>query len=225
MKIKSGLKKLDNKAADFLPIRLIVSLVVIVAITGLMGFGLYNLSITQSENQVDQECKELISSLNSMVAKGEPRDVYDVSGTRGSTRVVELDLPDNLLYLSFGMDPDPLNNGKLRSGLDGEGNVIFYKLEGGSKKSIWLDEDFKFREGLLYSKNPDKWIIIPSSLCDPEGYVISDGGETTITFELVKDGQENLILIHARDEFFGGLNNNIIQIINKYLNLLRSYVF
>ncbi len=224
MKIKSGLKKLDNKAADFLPIRLIVSLAIIAAITGLMGIGFYNLSITSSENHVDQECKELIASLNSMVSKGEPRGVYDVDGTRGSTRVVMLDLPDNLLYLSFGMDPDPFNNGKLRSGLEGEGNVIFFKVEGGSKKSIWLGEDFKFREGILYSKNPDKWIIIPYFLCDPEGYVISDGGETTITFELVKYGDENLILIHARDEFFGG-SNNIYQLINKYLKLLRLNVF
>lgn len=205
MKIISGLKKLDNKAADFLPVRLIVSLAIIAAITGLMGIGFYNLSITSSENQVDQECKELIASLNSMVSKGEPRELYDVSGDRGSTRVVEFDLPDNLLYLSFGVDPDPYNTGRLRSGLQDEGNVIFYKVEGGSKKSIWLDEDFKFREGILYSTGSNIWVMMPPMVFKETGYIIEKGGKTTLTFELVKYGDENLILIHARDKYFGGI--------------------
>lgn len=221
MKFLSGLRKLDEKAADVLPIRLIVSIAIIAAVTGITGFGLYNMSITSSENQVDHECKDLISSLNSMVEKGEPRELYDLDDL-GSTRVEEFTLPDNLLYISFGMDPDPLNNGKLRSSLEGKGNVIFYKVEGGSKKAIWLDEDFKFREGILYSKNPDKWIMLPPSLFAPTGYVIQDGGGTTITFELVKYNNENLILIHATDEFFGGIN---YQSLAKLLKILNLYVF
>lgn len=205
MNHKKLIKKLDNKAVDFLPMRIIVSIAIITAITGLTAYGLYSASINNSENQIDQQCKELISSLSSMAARGEPRDNSNINDGIGSIRVKEFNLPNNLLYLSFGVDPDPNNDGKLKTGLTEEGNVIFYRVEGGSKKTIWLDEHIKFREG-VYIEIFGGWFLIPG-LIHPTGHIIEEGGTTSITFEYIILNNESYVLIQSDDGYSGGVTS------------------
>lgn len=186
------MKKMDDVAADMIPTRLIISIAIIAAVTLLVAFGYRSLSITSAENQVEQECREVESELFSMIASGVARDVSKMSADDGTIRSCSLNLPDNLIYLSFGVDPDPDNDGKLQSGLTVNGTVMFYRVDGGSKKAVWLNEGFKFREGFLIG---NKWVINE----DGQGYILQGGGKSTIIFELVEKNNDIFILIHGND--------------------------
>jgi hypothetical protein len=63
-------------------------------------------------------------------------------------------LPERLEYLSFGVDPDPDNNGILNDTPPGlvtdNGDVIYYKLMGDGKRLIKLQDPVRIREGELY---------------------------------------------------------------------------
>jgi hypothetical protein len=188
------MRKIDDFAADMIPTRLIVSIAIIAAITLLVAFGYRVLSINSAENKVEQDCRGLESELFSMIASGVARDADDMNADDGTMRSYSFNLPDSLIYLSFGVDPDPDNNGKLGTGLTVNGSVIFYMVDGGSKKAVWLDERFKFREGLL---NSNTWVING----DGQGYIKQGGGKSTLIFELVKQNNESFILIHGTDSF------------------------
>jgi len=188
------MRKFDDFAADMIPTRLIISIAIIAAITLLIAFGYRVLSINSAENKVEQDCRGLESELFSMVASGVARDVDDMNADDGTIRSFSFNLPESLVYLSFGVDPDPDNNGKLETGLTVNGSVMFYMVDGGSKKAVWLNQNFKFREGIL---NSNKWIING----DGQGYIIQGGGKSTLIFELVSQKNESFILIHGTDNF------------------------
>ena len=97
-----------------------------------------------------------------------------------------------MIYLSFGVDPDPNNNGELQTGLTENGSTIFYRVAGGSKHVLWFEDEYRFREGIY---TDGKWVIND----DGQGYIITCGGKTTLTFELVLKNHETYILIHATD--------------------------
>jgi hypothetical protein len=126
-----------------------------------------------------------------MVASGVPRDVDDVNAVDGTKRVQTFTLPDSLVYLSFGGDPDPLNTGVVTLGVVDDGSAIIYRVEGGSKQVIWFPEKtYKFREGAYVS---DKWVINGAG----RSYVISGGGKTTLVFEYVQKNHVMYILIYG----------------------------
>ena len=190
------MKRFNDTAADMIPTRLIISIAIIAAVTLLVAFGYRTLSITSAENKVEHECRELESELFSMIASGVPRDLDYIYADDGTIRSYSFNLPDSLIYLSFGVDPDSDNNGKLSTGLTVNGSVIFYKVDGGNKKTIWLDESFKFREGLFKF---NRWVING----DGQGHIIEGGGgRTSLIFELVKQNNESFILIHSTDKFW-----------------------
>jgi len=186
------MRRLDNTSADILLIRLIVSLAIIAAIFFMVSFGYNFFEIVFSENQVETECNIIQSKIYTMLSGGVPRDLDEVNAAEGTKRCITFDLPDNLVYLSFGVDPDPDNDGYLKTGLTTDGAVIFYRINGGSKKVIWLDEKFKFREGKYDS---GKWIINGNG----QGYIITSAGTKTLNFELVEKNHENYVLIQADD--------------------------
>jgi len=186
------MKKIDDIAADMIPIRLIMSIVIIAAVTLLVAFGYMNFRISSAENKVEQECRAIESKLFSMIASGVARDVDELNADDGTIRSCSMNLPDNLIYLSFGVDPDPDNDGDLDTGLTVNGSVMFYRVDGGSKKAVWLDDDFKFREGLFFG---NKWIING----DGQGFILKSGGKSSLIFELVKKNNESFVLIHKND--------------------------
>ena len=131
-----------------IPIRMIISITIVTAIAVMIAIGYQNLSVIFAENQVENECHGLESSLYTMLGSGIARDVDELTAGEGTKRVYSFTLPDSLIYLSFGVDPDPANNGHLQTGLTENGSVICYKVQGGSKHIIWLPKDqFQFREG------------------------------------------------------------------------------
>lgn len=176
-----------------IPIRLIISITIIAAILVMIGVGTLTLRTYLAEHQVEQQCRLLESTLSTMVGSGVPRDVDEVNTAEGTKRVQTFILPDSLVYLCFGGDPDPANKGERNPGLTEDGAALFYRVEGGSKHVMWLPkETYKFREG-TYIDN--KWIIAEEG----QSYLLFGGGKTTLIFELVQKNHVNYILIQAND--------------------------
>lgn len=181
-------------AAEMLPVRLIMSSAMIAAIAILIGAAAGNLQVYLAEHDVEVACRSLQASLCTMVADGAFRDVNDPSSPEGTKRVHTLHLPDSVMYLSFGGDPDPANNGSQISALLESGSVIVSRVQGGSKKILWLPiETYKFRQGRYVN---DHWVI------DGQGssVIITTGGTITLVFECVQKQHQKYLLIHWSGE-------------------------
>ena len=187
------MKKIDNTASEVIPIRLIISIAIMAAIAFMLAVGYNNLSITLSENQIENQYITLESKLYTMLASGVTRDVDELNAGDGTMRTHTFDLPDNIVYLAFGIDPDPSNDGELTTGLTDDGSAVFYKVSNGNKHVIWISGDgFRFREG---NNTNGKWIINN----DEQGFILRNSGKTTLTFELVQKNHERYVLILAND--------------------------
>ena len=183
----------DKKGATFIPMRVMISIVLAAIIVAIAYVGLHNAMKEKEVSNVKKQCEELVAMLSTMVKSGDARNVENPFDSPGDTREYNFSLPSSLVYIGFGVDPDPDNDGVLESGLTYEGNCIFYRIEGRSKEVIWLEESIKFREGKYEN---GIWI-----LREPEGYIIDGGGKTTLIFELIEKKGEKYILIHAEDKY------------------------
>jgi len=186
---------MDSSAAEMIPIRLTISIAIVAAIVVMAAIGYNFFSIANAENQIENEFRTLQSSLYSMIGSGVARNVYEINVNEETKRVQTLNLPGNLVYLAFGVDPDPHNNGVLSTGLTENGSMICYQVSGGGKHILWLPGDqMQFREGIF---TDDKWVING----DGQGFILTQGGTTVLTFELVQQNSKVYILIHSTDTF------------------------
>ncbi len=129
-----------------------------------------------------------------MVGGGAVRDVDDLHAPEGAKRVQTITLPDSLLYLSFGGDPEASNTGVFSSDLIEDGAVIFYRVQGGSKQVIWLPkETFKFRKGALMDSH---WTVDGNG----QSLILHSPGTMTLVFERVQKNHKSYILIHNTDD-------------------------
>jgi hypothetical protein len=183
----------DSIAAEMIPIRLLISIAIIAAVAVLVGVGMVMLRTSLAQQQVEQQCQDLLSTLDTMVESGVPRDLTEWLAAEGTTRVQTLNLPDNLVYLCFGGDPDAENSGVLHPRLTEDGSVIFYKVQGGSKQVIWLARGrYRFREGRLSNTT---WVLNDGG----ESCIIDHGGISTLVVELVEKNHVTYLLIHGND--------------------------
>ncbi len=187
------MRRMNTAGVEMISIRLLISIIVITAIMLLVAIAFFHLRISLAEHQVEQECRLIQSALSTMVASGVARDVDAVDAPEGTLRIQTMMLPDTLVYLSFGGNPDPLNTGDLDPTLTEDGSVIFYKVQGGTTQVIWLPKDtYKFREGLSHGNT---WTMNMTE----ESFIIRHGGTITLEFELVQQHHVYYILIHAND--------------------------
>jgi hypothetical protein len=187
------IKPVNSLAVEMIPIRLLISIVVIAAIAVLLGVGLGVLRTSLAQGQVEQQCHELVAALDTMVQSGAARDVGNQFAPSGTVRVLTLSLPDSLVYLSFGGDPDVENTGVLHSRVTGDGSVIYYRVHDGSKQVMWLSLGrYRFREGLCSNST---WILKK----DAGNFIIDHGGTITLVFELVEQDHVMYVLIHGND--------------------------
>ncbi len=175
------MRKLDTQAADILPIRLIISISFIAAILVSLGIGLGNIQQILEEQEMQQVCSIIQSKLSSLTANGTPRDIDDLDSKEGSKRIYTLHLPDDIVFLAFGVDPDTMDN------LTEDGCLIVYKLSNGFKKIIWLPEEIRLRAGVY---NNGRWI--PSE----KGFILDKKGVTTLIFELIEKNHIEYVLIY-----------------------------
>lgn len=189
-----GMRTSNNHAADQLPIRLMMSLAIIAAIVVLIVGASGALRTFLAEQQTEAQCRQLEACLSTLAESGAFRDVDACHTAEGAIRVMTLSLPDSLVYLCFGGDPDPLDTGLYSSELVEDGAVIFYKVQGGSKQVIWLPEEtYKFREGAFVDH---RWVIHGEG----QSFIIRQGGTLTLVFERVQKNHMKYILIHTIDE-------------------------
>jgi len=188
-----SMRPVDSFAAEMIPIRLLISIAIVAAIAVPVWVGMGMLHTSLAQHQVEQQCHDLVSSLETMVRSGAPRDLEEGLATAGTIRIQTLVLPDNLMYLSFGGDPDAKNTGVLHPQVSEDGAVIVYKVQGGNKQVIWLPHGiYRFREGYLSNTT---WTLRG----DGESYILIDGGTSTLVFELVEKNHKTYILIHGND--------------------------
>jgi len=186
------MKKFNCYATETIPVRLIISIAIVSVIMLMVFFSFLNLKIILSENQIENDIRSLESKLCTMLSSGVARDVDETDAGHGTKRTHTFNIPENIIFLSFGCDPDENNDGILQTGLTEDGAVIYYKVSGGCKNVIWLDESFRFREGNFEKY---KWTINGFG----EGFIIDGSGELVLNFELVEKNHKTYILIHSND--------------------------
>lgn len=178
------MRVLDNQAADTLPIRLIISISFIAAFLLFLSIGLRNIQYVLEEYELEQRCSIIQSELYSMITSGIPRDLDDPDSKDGSKRIHTLHLPDDIIFLAFGVDPDTMDN------LTDNGCLIVYKLSNGFKKMIWLHDNIYLRAGVY---DNGRWIL------SQKGFILNENGDTTLTFELVEKNNIEYILIYTSE--------------------------
>jgi len=177
----------DTKGSTFIPMRALMSIVIAGVIGALAYAGFQQMEKIRAEKEMERICNELIASLSTMVASGNARDIHNPADGEGDSRTIDFSLPTKLVYLGFGVDPDPDNDGEMESKMLADGACIVYKIDGLSKKIFWLD-NIKFRKGIKNEKGI--WVID-----DQQGMVILREGKIKLTFELVKDFSGKYVLI------------------------------
>jgi len=188
----------NEQAIDTIPLKLIVYLTLIGMILLLAAIGLKNTVPPMDTSIMEQQITRIKPSIEQMQS-GYARDLADPNAPTGNIRSIEVTLPDSLEYLSFGVDPDPDNNGILTDTPPGlvtdNGNVIYYKLTGTGKNIIKLDDHVHLREGVV---NDNCWM--PNIVDGFHQALVVDGSSQTLTFELVSDRDMTYTLIHLTDD-------------------------
>jgi hypothetical protein len=181
-------------AIDHLPVRLVMSLALIAAIVCIFCGASGWMHTFLAEQQIEYQCRQLEASLRTMVQSGATRDVDDPLAVEGAKRVQRFILPDTLVFLSFGGNPDPTNQGWFTSELSGHGAAIFYKVQGGSTQVLWFPEEtFRFREGFCVDSH---WTLHDAGY----SFILHQGGKCELIFEHVEKNHENFILIYQTDD-------------------------
>lgn len=182
--------RLDNDAVEMLPSRLLISIAVIATIIFLVMNAWGTLQIFLAEHNVEQQCQVLVSSLSTMVEDGGFRDVDELNVADGDKRMQTFLLPDSLVYLCFGGDPEGGDADGFTPKLFEDGAVIFYRVQGGGKKVLWLPkETYKFREGIFFD---NRWGIKGTG----NSFMVSSSGAVSLVFERVQKNHRKYILVY-----------------------------
>ncbi len=206
----------DEQGIDTVPLKLVVYLVLVGVIIAIAAIGLKNAGPPMDEALIQRQMGELKSSFQQMQS-GYARDLVDPYAPTGNIRNFDLVLPDSLEYICFGVDPDPDNNGILTDTPPGletdDGNVIYYKLTGGSKTLVKLDNSVHLREGVF---SGGLWA--PNVVDGLQQALVIRGGSQSVTFELVYSRGDVYTLSHLTDDVdayiqpdnTGGLPNGLL---------------
>lgn len=210
----------DEHGIDTIPLKLVVYLVLVGIIIALTAIGLKNAGPPMDGALMERQLGGVKSGIE-LMQSGYARDLSDPYAATGNIRSFDLVLPERLEYLSFGVDPDPDNNGILNDTPPGlvtdNGDVIYYKLRGDGKRLIKLQDLIHIREGELVE---GRWL---SRSVDGLGQaVVLTGGSRSVTFELVYDRGTTYTLSHLRDNLnvyinpnsTGGLSHGLLVSVN-----------
>jgi len=192
----------DDSGAMEIPLRLVVYVILTAVILAIAIIGLSNLKPGMTTDTMEKQIGIIKVSLNAM-QYGSARNLIDPASPAGNLRTFNINLPEDIEYLAFGVDPDPDNNGNLTDTKENliteRGNVIFYKSWKGSKIRVPLEENIELREGLF---DRGRWILNNAN-GKQYGIVLRGNGKFSITFELVYDtgSKERYTLAHHIDNF------------------------
>ena len=177
----------DTTAAEMIPIRLMISIAVIAAITFLAFTGFQKIQSTSEMDSFEKELRMLKSELSLLYATGEPRDIQNPYASNGTTRVFSFHVPPSVALLSFESDSLLL---PLHDTTSSESSSAFlYQTTTGHQEVIWCDSPLHFCKGIFVDS---RWIC--SS--DKPIFTVAGGGKLDLTFELVSQNETLFILIY-----------------------------
>ncbi len=197
----------DDSGAMEIPLRLVVYVILTGAIVALVIFGLSHIYPGITANTMEKQLGDIAVSLNTM-QNGGARNLVDPASPTGNIRTFKIIVPDEVVYVSFGADPDPDNDGNLTNTALGllteRGNVMFYRSEKGGKTRIPLDDIIEIREGVL---EDGRWVVNNEG-GKQYGVVLQGKGISEITFELVYDpvSKQRYTLAHFTDKINAIIN-------------------
>ena len=210
----------DEHGIDTIPLKLVVYLALVGIIIMLTAIGLKNAGPPMDGALMERQLGGVKSGIE-LMQSGYARDLSDPYAPTGNIRSFDLVLPDSLEYISFGVDPDPDNNGILNDTPPGlvtdNGDVIYYKLIGDGKRLVKLKDSIHIREGELVD---GRW---SPSVVDGLGQAfVLTGGSQSVTFELVYDRGTTYTLSHLTDNLDvyinpdndGGLPHGLLVSVN-----------
>jgi len=138
----------DTRAADTIPLKLVVYLGLLAAVLLLIAQAWENASPVLDEAEIKAQVEDAALSLHS-IQKGHSRPLEDIYAPEGSGCILTLSLPESISYLSFGVDPDPDCSGNLSdSEWKLESNTLIYQYKNGVKQRVLLEgETVHFLKG------------------------------------------------------------------------------
>lgn len=192
----------DCRAADTIPLKLVVYLGLLAAVLLLVAQAWNAASPTLEDAEIKAQVEEAALSLSS-IQTGYARDLADSRSPEGSMCTLSFSLPAPVRYLSFGVDPDPDCSGNLSDSKWAlENNTLICQYKNGAKQRLLLEgETICFMRGM-----PDedgRWVPA-GSLQDNEttppleetGVLIEYPVSGEFVFELVFEDGRKYTLSH-----------------------------
>lgn len=129
----------DTVAADTIPLKLVVYLVLLAAVVILLAHAWNIASPVLQDAEIKAQAETASLSLLS-IQEGYARNPADKYSPEGSMCTLTFSLPPSVRYISFGVDPDQECNGNLTdSEWIPENNIIIYQYKNGVKKRVLLE--------------------------------------------------------------------------------------
>ena len=185
----------DTRGVDTIPLKLVVYLALTCAVMVLIAVSWGNIMPFIEGADVDKQITDAALKIIS-IQQGAARDLLDTRSADGSMCIFELFLPDNVIFVGFGVDPDPDANGNLTdSEWVVEENTIVYQYSNGVKKRVFLNGDtIQFRNGVQDASG--RWVI-DTNLDVANGHDVGVVLEGPISgefiFEMVFDGERCML--------------------------------
>jgi hypothetical protein len=186
----------DGRGMEETPLKLVIYVVITVIILSFLASGFRNAIPRMEEAALEKQLGEIKASIEAMQYEY-ARNLSDPLALEGSMRSFRVKISENIEYISYGVDPDPDNDGIIGNTpsalITGDHeNFIFYKLRGWGKQRMPVD-GARFREG---EKINGRWNL------SQEGVVIRPL-DSEISFELVFDPStgKKYVISHFSDGF------------------------
>lgn len=192
----------DTRAADTIPLKLVVYLGLLAAVLLLISLAWENASPVLDDAEIEAQVEDAALSIRS-IQKGHSRPLGDRYGPEGSMCILTISLPDKVRYLSFGVDPDPDCSGNLSdSEWEFGNNTLIYQYKNGVKQRVLLGgETVHFLKG--GPTEDGNWFPVASqennetfSILKEKGIVIEYPVSGEFVFELVSEDGVRYTMSH-----------------------------
>ncbi|HOW14788.1 hypothetical protein [Methanosarcina sp.] len=129
----------DTRAADTIPLKLVVYLALLAAVVLLLAQAWSTASPVLQDAEIKAQTESASLSLLS-IQGGYARNSEDRYSPEGSMCTLKFSLPPAVRYISFGVDPDQECNGNLTdSEWVPENNTLIYQYKNGVKKRVFIE--------------------------------------------------------------------------------------
>lgn len=187
----------DTRGVDTIPLKMVFYLSIAGLIIAMTILSWNNILPVIDDADINRQLDDSALAVSS-IQNGYARDLSrnDISG---SMCVIDFSLPENVIFVSFGVDPDPDHDGNLtNTAWTIEDNTVICGYFGGFRSRTFIDGDnIRFRKGT--PDNEGYWSIAEniSSMNHDQGVVIEGPISGDLVFELVfVEGKGKYTLSH-----------------------------